>query len=122
MTFINYAIPIFFLLTLATAAAPAITNGGWMVGDVYVYANGCRTEIAMNAAVEHFKYSPEQQFLNPECFNIPRYIPLRLVRYVRTIQGDAQELTMWEAVDLMRETVYTLLPSRQSVIYQEQSI
>ncbi len=120
----NYAFSLLLFAAIA-AAAPSRTvrHGGWVVGDVYVYNNGCRTEEAMNAALRHFRAAPEERFLNFECFSLPRFIPMRLIRPVRAVEElGGRNMTMWEVWDLMRETAYTVLPPRNEVIYTEEAI
>lgn len=106
------------LVVMGAARSEPEAHGGWLPGDTFVYSSGCSTEAAIIAAAQFFAQSgPSRPFVNINCFSTRVSIPMRLVRPIGeypTVNG--QTIFVWEIVDIMRETEFTLLPARDQVV------
>jgi len=107
---------------LAMILALVAPQGGWRVGDVFVYSNGCRTEEAITSAAEFFAYEPAAPYINIECFAMRQLIPMRLVRAVGEFPTASGEVIYaWEIYDVMRDKAFTLLPPRAQMVSEPEA-
>ncbi len=99
-------------------------HGGWKPGDVYLYRSACHTEEAIREAAEYYSVPQARPFVSFECFRLREApMPMRLVRFVDNLSfPGASPVSIWEVVDMMRDTEFVILMSRDTFIREQESI
>ena len=88
-----------------------------------MYKSACHTEKAIMDAAEYYSIARPRRFVSPFCFILRQPMPMRLVRLVEdVIFPGGVPVSIWEVVDMMRDTEFVMLVSRKTLIQEPESI
>ena len=76
----------------------------------------------MDAAL-YYSVPQIRPFISPLCFRIGTSMPMRLVRFIgNRVLSDGTDGSVWEVVDMMRDTEFVMLLPRSTYIEDQPSI